>query len=176
MLLRRERNPRGPPIMPSSTIGGYRVTLRPYLKEFLQFCLCRFRVGIWSSMSSHNLRPLTTLICHHTRIHISNFAFIYDQSHCTVTRGVFHPDKPGVPLYAKSFVRFGPQFDVNNTTLVDDSLEKGWENPHGSCICVEPFVGDPDDDYLSTNLISYLCEMCTSELTSLDFILNKPFN
>ena len=64
---------------PDAVVGSFRIWLRPHAREFLQWCLQRFAVGIWSSAMQKNvesLLPVLGLVPDH-------LAFVWGADRCT---------------------------------------------------------------------------------------------
>ncbi|KAE8681384.1 hypothetical protein F3Y22_tig00111330pilonHSYRG00472 [Hibiscus syriacus] len=90
------------------------VILRPGVYEFLHFCLENFVVAIWPSNIRHNI----DCILQKLPLLSDQFLFIWDQGKCKTKDSVTHcKDLHDVwNVY--------PNFNAQNTLLVDDSDEK----------------------------------------------------
>ena len=65
---------------PAAKIKGSYVYFRPHLASFLEFCLERFALGVWSSMMRHNVSGVMAKVLPGYE---GRLAFFWDQSKST---------------------------------------------------------------------------------------------
>lgn len=65
--------------MPDAMVGQFKVWIRPHGREFLQWCLQHFAVGIWSSAKYHNIRNYLPFLGLNPEL----LAFVWGQEQCT---------------------------------------------------------------------------------------------
>ncbi|CAO2839410.1 unnamed protein product [Amaranthus hypochondriacus] len=121
---------------------------RPFLDEFLKFCLDRFEVGIWSSAQEHNVDDVMHVVFKGLK---TKFLFIWDQEECTYS-GFKSLEKKEKPLFFKELSKLysslakssgGSRFSESNTLLIDDKPYKGLLNSPYNGIFLESY--DPND-------------------------------
>lgn len=98
---------------------------RPHMKSFLEFMFENFNVAVWSSSKRKDLEKIVSEIF--TKEQKSQLVFLWGQEKC---EAVEHSDSllKGVKsLYMKNLSRVWeefPEYDVENTIIVDDSKIK----------------------------------------------------
>uniref|UniRef100_A0A803MQP5 Mitochondrial import inner membrane translocase subunit TIM50 n=1 Tax=Chenopodium quinoa TaxID=63459 RepID=A0A803MQP5_CHEQI len=149
--------------------GVYRQRLvyrRPFLEEFMKFCLERFEVGIWSSAKEGNVDGIFD--CAFKGFMRSSFLFIWDQRSCTDS-GFKSMEKKYKPLFFKELkklwqtsapLKAGLLFSESNTLLIDDEPYKGLLNPPNTGIYPGKYdAGDLTDDFLGTIKVNTYAHM-----------------
>jgi hypothetical protein len=133
---------------PDIVAGEVAIFLRPYAREFVQWCSERFVVAVWSTAMGQNVEPLVDLVF----LGGARPAAIFDQSDCADT-GVAHPDKPeklkakllsavwGHPAIAAA----GP-FDEKSTLLLDDAPWKTMFNKNHTAAFPVPWEPGASDE------------------------------
>ncbi|XP_048489682.1 uncharacterized protein LOC104898608 [Beta vulgaris subsp. vulgaris] len=134
---------------PDGVYNGNRfVYKRPFLDEFMKFCLDRFEVGIWSSAQEHNVDAV--MDCAFKGFSI-RFLFIWDQDQCN-NSGLKSLENKKKPLFFKELSKLcsslanssrGACFSDSNTLLIDDEPYKGLLNPPHTGIYPDSY--DPND-------------------------------
>ncbi|KOM40125.1 hypothetical protein LR48_Vigan04g032300 [Vigna angularis] len=131
---RREREP-------DFILKGRKVYKRPFFENFLQFCLDRFHVGVWSSRAKCNVDEAIKFLMGKSA---SKLLFCWNQSHCTTTEFTTVEDLHK-PLVLKELRKLWEkeeadlpwekgEFNESNTLLLDDSPYKALMNPMHSAI------------------------------------------
>ncbi|KAL2319411.1 hypothetical protein Fmac_028380 [Flemingia macrophylla] len=111
------------------------------LVDFVNFCLDRFHVGVWSSTSKGNVDEAITFLMGNSA---SKLLFCWNQSHCTRTRFTTVENKEN-PLVLKELRKLWEkedpdlpwekgEFNESNTLLLDDSPYKALLNPKHTTI------------------------------------------
>jgi len=108
---------------------------RPHLKSFLDYCFENFTVAVWSSARGENVKDLLDFVFQEDQK--QRLLFFWDQSHCTTVPFPAAPaaageEKSKKPLFLKELKHVWdafPQYNQDNTILVDDSEQKMRENP-----------------------------------------------
>ncbi len=138
-------------VSPATLLGTNLTWDRPHRDDFLTFLFDNFTVAIWSSAMYKNVDLLAAHIFGPERR--KQLLFEFDQSYCeTVTP---HPDpKENKPLFKKNLTTVWaafPQYNQDNTLLIDDSNWKTIGNPAGTVIKVQTWHPIMYDDALSEN-------------------------
>ncbi|MED6130592.1 hypothetical protein PIB30_002185 [Stylosanthes scabra] len=121
--------------------GSIKVFKRPFCDDFLQFCLDRFHVGVWSSRKKKKLGRAVNKIFRQLG---SKLLFRWDRSQCTKTPTCTLEDKDK-PIVFKELRKLWEkvddslpwkkgEFNESNTLLLDDSPYKSLLNPRNSAI------------------------------------------
>ncbi|XP_076929171.1 uncharacterized protein LOC143593427 [Bidens hawaiensis] len=143
---------------------GRAIFKRPYLDDFLRFCLERFHVAIWSSRTWKKLDPLVYFLVRDLRwkllfVWLSNKYYLSDRcqclNSCIDTLEVKHKSIVMKDL-RKIWDEDGPNnkwvkgtFNESNTLLVDDSPYKGLLNPKYTGIFPASYsYKNSDDNFL----------------------------
>uniref|UniRef100_A0A803MZP7 Mitochondrial import inner membrane translocase subunit TIM50 n=1 Tax=Chenopodium quinoa TaxID=63459 RepID=A0A803MZP7_CHEQI len=107
---------------------------RPFLDEFMKFCLERFEVGLWSSAQEQNVDLV--LDCAFKGLK-NRFLFVWDQKQSTDT-GFKTLENKRKPLFLKELSKLhsylansskGARFSESNTLLIDKDPVKSLCNP-----------------------------------------------
>lgn len=157
-------------------INHSHVYLRPFLEEFMG-SLSFAHIGLWSSMTGPNTTSFRNLI-----LRESTIFFTFDRSHCSNVRdGKNHSSTKDLSLVYSKF----PQFNSENTVIVDDSCEK-FLNLENTILIPSYSVisGDPSQDQGNLNLIKlvlprlgiYLKNLVSSGLSVPDFLGKSKFD
>ena len=122
-------------------MGQFSIFVRPSAKEFVQWCVQRFNVIVWSTSQKRTLEPLLPLIFSHG----SSPSAVMDQTNCVFLPDS-HPDCPGKPLFIK---RFPPELwsgcGEDNLLLIDDACYKAALNPPGTSVHPPPWSHTSED-------------------------------
>ena len=108
-------------------VGNFLVWKRPALDGFLQGLFERYHVAVWSSVKAWNLDQLVKYIFNDKAFHHEDLAFCWSQDQCDQEE---HPDeelRDKKPLFVKDLSKVWeafPQFDCENTVIIDDTPEK----------------------------------------------------
>jgi Dullard-like phosphatase family protein len=131
----------------SAKVGKYFVYDRPYVREFLAFCLKEFRVGVWTSSTE----AYAGEIVEHLFGNESNLEFVWARSRCTLN---FDHDER-THLHVKNLKKVKKiGFSLEEILVVDDTPQK-WARQYGNLVRVSEFEGDSNDTEL-LDLIPYL--------------------
>lgn len=121
-------------------VGPYYAHLRPHLQSFIEFCLDRFNVAVWTSSSADYATAVTTQIFGS----LERLEFVWSRSRCTSRYdGDAHEQYWVKDL--KKVRRLG--YALERVIIVDDTAQKHERN-YGNLVRVRPFEGQPDDDEL----------------------------
>lgn len=135
-------------------VGEYFVYKRPFLNEFIEFCLKNFEVAVWTS-STHNY---ATKIVEEIFPDPNELKFFWSRWRCTIRFDEELQETYFEKMMSKIRKR---NFDLAKVIVIDDSPEK-WRNSYGNLVRVKPFFGETDDNELQT-LIVYLERLKTAE-------------
>ncbi|XP_010683895.2 uncharacterized protein LOC104898504 [Beta vulgaris subsp. vulgaris] len=156
---------------PDGVYGQRLVYRRPFLEEFLKFCLERFEVGIWSSAKESNVDGILECAFKGLR---SSFLFVWDQNKCSDS-GFKSLEKKCKPIFFKELKKLwqisAPKrgehlFSESNTLLIDDEPYKGLLNPPNTGIFPRKYdARNLNDDALDPKreLCSYLKGLADAE-------------
>ncbi|EXB89649.1 Uncharacterized FCP1-like domain-containing protein [Morus notabilis] len=170
--------------VPVIECGSFLVYKRPYCDEFMNFCLERFEVGIWSTAREGNLNSVLDCIMEGLK---SKLLFVWDQSHCT-SSGFYTLEKKGKPIFLKDLKKLWKninailpeskgQFSKSNTLLIDDKPYKALLNPLHSAIFPDEYKADNVDDASlgpKGELRLYLEELADADNVTC-FVEERPF-
>lgn len=143
---------------------------RPYCKDFIQFCLQRFEVVIWSSKTPKNVKALVDILIGELK---DDLLTVLDQDATIRDKGTIYT-KPLQVLWKKY-----SRFNMKNTLLIDDSPEKSAHvNPPGTVICPRRYIHNVniEDEVLGPDgeLREYL-EMVASHANIQEYVTKSPF-
>ncbi|XP_029130490.1 ubiquitin-like domain-containing CTD phosphatase 1 isoform X1 [Cajanus cajan] len=121
---------------PDATIRRRAIFKRPFYLEFLNFCLEKFEVGVWSSRTKKNIDSIIDYLMGNMK---QRLLFCWDLSHCTETSFKTLENKYK-PVVFKDLRKIWDKHDSNlpwekgyynesNTLLLDDSPYKALLNP-----------------------------------------------
>lgn len=121
---------------PDTIISGKSVFKRPFCDDFLEFCLARFNVGVWSSRMRRNVELILDFLMGNAK---HKLLFVWDQYHCTNSNfsTIENRKKPLlVKKLKKLWEKYEPslpwelgEYNESNTLLLDDSPYKAVCNP-----------------------------------------------
>lgn len=135
-------------------VGQYFVYKRPFLQEFIQFCLENFDVSIWTSSTSN----YATKIVEEIFPNPYELKFFWSRLRCTIRYDEELQETYFEKMMSKVRKR---KYDLAKVIVVDDSPEK-WRNSYGNLIRVKPFFGEAEDNELQ-KLIIYLKRLKDAE-------------
>lgn len=135
-------------------VGEYFVYKRPFLKEFIEFCLGNFEVAVWTS-STHNY---AIKIVEEVFPNPNILKFFWSRLRCTIRYDAELQETYFEKIMSKVRKR---KFDLAKVIVVDDSPEK-WRNSYGNLVRVKPYFGETNDNELQT-LIVYLERLKAAE-------------
>ncbi|KAK9921146.1 hypothetical protein M0R45_029669 [Rubus argutus] len=114
---------------PDGRYGNHLVFRRPFAEEFMQFCLERFEVGIWSSAQEKNVDAVLDCMKANQRTRLLS---VWGQSQCT-DYGFKSIEKRMKPLFFKELKKVWHHFEKkhseSDTLLIDDQPFKALLNP-----------------------------------------------
>jgi TFIIF-interacting CTD phosphatase-like protein len=130
---------------PDFTIGPFFCYKRPYVGEFLGYCLSSFKVAVWSS-STYAYEAVQALFPPANRLE-----FVFDRRRCT---RVMNPE-----TREESFVKDLRKlrrrgYELQRVLAIDDT-PAAWSRSYGNLIRVRPYLGAAEDDELQL-LMAYL--------------------
>lgn len=128
-------------------ISRFYVYCRPGLKEFISFALNNFQVAIWSSASPNYVEVVVNNIFPDP----SKLKFYWASNRCTIRRDWEYQEYYDIKDL-KKVRRIG--YNKERILIVDDTPSKSERN-YGNAIYIQPFCGNPNDQYLYM-LIEYL--------------------
>jgi TFIIF-interacting CTD phosphatase-like protein len=132
---------------PDTTVGDYYIYNRPFVREFLEFCLAEFEVAVWTSSTA----GYADGVVRHLFGESYDLRFVWARGKCTRR---FLPDEY-THIYVKNLKKVKKLgYQLENIIAVDDSPEK-WSEQYGNLVRVSEFLGDPDDTELK-DLMLYL--------------------
>ncbi|KAJ8420961.1 hypothetical protein Cgig2_012931 [Carnegiea gigantea] len=130
---------------PDGVYDGTRyVYRRPFLEQFIQFCLERFEAALWSSALERNIDVV--LGCFFTRLK-KRFLFIWDQNKCS-DYGFKTRENKKKPLFFKELNKIwssstiGPRFFESNILLIVDEPYKALLNPQVYYIHIQGVISE----------------------------------
>ncbi|XP_004303039.1 PREDICTED: probable C-terminal domain small phosphatase [Fragaria vesca subsp. vesca] len=131
---------------PDGTYGKHLVFKRPFAEEFMQFCLERFEIGIWSSAQEKHVDGILESVMGRIRNRLS---FVWDQAECTDT-GFKSVENTRKPLFVKDLKGLWKYLDrkysESDTLLIDDKPYKALLNPPHTGIFLDSYTADNVDD------------------------------
>ncbi|GAB2302136.1 hypothetical protein Dimus_036153 [Dionaea muscipula] len=128
--------------------GNQLVYKRPFCEEFMNFCLERFEIGLWSSGKEHNVDGVLDCVLKGLR---SKLLFVWNQDKCS-DYGFKSLEKKDKPLFFKELKKVWEEikpsdnrgsYSALNTLLIDEAPYKCLLNPPNTAIYPEPY--DPDN-------------------------------
>lgn len=126
-------------------VGEYFVYKRPFLKEFIEFCLENFEVAVWTS-STHNY---ATKIVEEIFPNSNELKFFWSRLRCAIR----YDQELQVTYFEKMMSKVRKRkYDLEKVIVIDDSPEK-WRNSYGNLVRVKPFFGETDDNELQTSIL-----------------------
>ncbi|MCE2570961.1 HAD family hydrolase [Motilimonas eburnea] len=130
--------------------GQYFVYKRPYLKEFLEYCLDEFLVAVWTSSNELYAAKIVNQIFGEDH----DLEFVWSRERCVRK---FDPEIYDW-FYVKDLKKVKKKgYSLESMIMVDDTPKKLIRN-YGNLVRVCEFVGDQRDEEL-LDLIIYLEEL-----------------
>ncbi len=133
-------------IEPNFSLNGKFVYYRPHFKEFLTFCFQHFQVGFWSTATNKNMMGIITDLM---KIINAEPVFCFFQNECVNTGMLTSSKKPIFLKYLQTVFDKYPQFNYNNTCIIDDTLYKTFINLPYSAILSQEWTGDFSDNNIN---------------------------
>lgn len=135
---------------PSFEVGHYYVYVRPFAKEFIEYCRTEFRVAIWTSSNE----IYAEAIVHNLFGSEYPLEFTWSRNKCVQK---FNPETHEY-FFIKDLKKVRKQgYNLESIIMVDDSPEKLIRN-YGNLVRVAPFFGKKTDEELLL-LKGYLGEL-----------------
>ncbi|CAA0822829.1 Haloacid dehalogenase-like hydrolase (HAD) superfamily protein [Striga hermonthica] len=137
---------------------------RPHCFQFLELCLSKFFVAIWSSKMSKHVDPVLKEMSKKMGKQLpEELKFVWGQDKCEMTSS-FLKDNPQKPVMFKKLEKVWREFesyDTTNTVLVDDSPYKSILNPPHNAIFPKTYDGSVHDNYLDLKgeFVNYLTKL-----------------
>jgi hypothetical protein len=127
------------------SIKSYDVILRPYYKEFLDWCYKHYKVGYFSSTSAINAKLiLNYLLTPEQKEHCVLFWFRDKTQLDPYPKKRYDTIKSLIDVY--DHVEY--VFNDCNTLIIDDSYNKVRFNLQKNVLLCQPYKNDKDDDEL----------------------------
>lgn len=163
---------------PDASYGHFHVYNRPYLEEFMKFCLERFEVGIWSSAKEWYFNRALESIMIGLK---DKLLFAWDQNQCTTT-SFYDLEKKTKPIFLKELKKVWEttkfkQFSASNTLLIDNQPYKALLNPAHTAIFPSEYKADDVKDMAlgsGSELRLYLDKVAEAKDVP-EFIKQHPF-
>lgn len=135
-------------------VGQYYVYKRPFLQEFIQFCLENFDVAVWTTSTSNYAAEIVANVFPNP----SDLKFLWSRLRCTIS---FDEEERG-NFYEKKMKKVRSRgYELKKVIVVDDTPQV-WRNSYGNLVQVKPFFGKKEDNELQ-NLIIYLKRLKDTE-------------
>ena len=134
---------------PDARVGPYVVYHRPGVAAFLDRCLDRFEVGIWTASTLGYARPVLAGLVDPDR-----FAFVWARGRCTLRAD---PDTHEYE-FLKDIRKLRRRGYARAKILFVDDTPAKIARSYGNYVRVSEWLGDPDDDELWA-LADYLDEL-----------------
>ena len=127
--------------------GAYYVYLRPHLRPFLEFCVNRFDVGVWTSSSADYAQAVVMVLFGS----LGHLKFVWSRTRCTLR---YDPEthRQYWVKDLRKIRRIG--YPLERVIVIDDTAKKHERN-YGNLVRVSAFEGQPDDNEL-LHLVRYL--------------------
>ena len=128
-------------------LKAYHVILRPYYKEFLDFCYKHFNVGFFTSTTEKNAKIILNNLLTEEQIKNTKLMWFRDRTHLDYeSYKTFNTIKKLNDIY--DYPLFNCQYHEHNTILIDDSFNKVRYNEPKNIIICNAFHGDHNDTHL----------------------------
>lgn len=132
---------------PDFLIGNYHVYERPFVRDFIVFCLEHFNVAIWTTATA----PFAESVTDHLFENQKDLKFVWCRDSCTQV----YDYELGEHGYIKKLAKVKKKgFDLDHVLMIDDTPSKLKLN-YGNLVRVSEFTGDKDDEELLI-LMKYL--------------------
>ena len=137
-------------------IGNFNIWKRPKLQEFLDFIFSKFHVAVFSSITKKNIEKTVQYVFGEK---YSLLKFIYNQDNCVKVSKFNSKDHKRDITFRKNLQiiwnKF-PDFNLENTLIIDDSPEKMRYNPSHCYFIPETWtINNENDTSLSPGGIIY---------------------
>ncbi|KAJ3218298.1 Cyclic nucleotide-binding domain-containing protein 2, partial [Clydaea vesicula] len=158
----------------SATCQSKKVYLRPYLDAFLYNCSKKFEIAVWTTTNKRNTVTLTNLLV----LDIFKPLFVWSEDECDTVG--FGKTKETFKDLQRVFEKY-PQFNKNNTIVLDDSVYKASLNEDFNSLHLPSFTVcdpcfNPLDDAALLSVLKYFNVMFfkkTKDVT--EFISSNRF-
>ena len=141
------------------------LAIRPYLKEFFDFCFNHFdSVNVWTAMGSERY-SLVHQRCFEKLLGDKSFGFVYTAERCSRGRANLEMDqvvRPVVKRLRKVWRKKSNGLTKHNTIIVDDTKSTYQEN-RGNGVPIRTFTAGASDDYLM-KLLEWLPQLINQDL------------
>ncbi|MFH1050862.1 MAG: HAD family hydrolase [bacterium] len=131
----------------------YYVYKRPFLKQFLEYCLVNFQVAVWSSASEEYVEHIVREIFPNP----GELIFIWGRNKCTnrISEKDRYSSYFSGPIQLKNLRKVKRKgYDLRKVIVIDNTLICHQKN-YGNLIHVEDYEANPDDKEL-IYLMKYL--------------------
>ncbi|GAB2303389.1 hypothetical protein Dimus_037380 [Dionaea muscipula] len=136
--------------MHDGLFDNHLVYKRPFCQDFMNFCLQRFEIGLWSSGKEHNVYGVLDCVLKELR---KRLLFVWDEDKRSYY-GFKSVENKHKPLFFKELKKVWEMikppdkrgrgsYSASNTLLIDEDPCKGLLNPPNTGIYPEPY--DPDN-------------------------------
>ncbi len=121
-------------------VGRYFVYKRPFLDDFLKFCLENFEVAVWTTATEKYAAQIVENIFDYK----DPLSFIWSRERCT---SGFDAETKNI-FYEKKIAKIKNRgYNLESIIAVDDSPEP-WRSSYGNLVRVQPFFGETADEEL----------------------------
>lgn len=128
-------------------MANYWLYERPYVRDFISFCLSHFRVAVWTSSNE----PYAHAVITHLFEQPEQLEFIWARQRCTVRMD----HQRWEPFYVKNLKKVKALGErLERIIMLDDSPEK-LIHQYGNLVRISPFEGQANDKDLLL-LMNYL--------------------
>lgn len=132
----------------SEIVGKFRIWKRPGCDSFLDFLFSKFEVAVFSSITRPNIEMTVKYIFGEK---ISQLKFIYNQNNCVkISKLVDNEDvnKRDITFCKNLQIVWNafPEYNENNTLIIDDSPEKMVYNPSQAYFIAETWSPAKEND------------------------------
>ncbi len=132
---------------PDFMVRQFYVYTRPYIVEFLNYCMSTFQVAIWTASSEQ----YAAIVMDELFTDTSSLEFIWTSERCTTK---FDPEMMEYYRIKNLKKVFNKGYQKEKILMVDDTPKK-LERNYGNHLYVRPFTGADDDQELHL-LMKYL--------------------
>lgn len=128
----------------TNRIGNFLVWKRKGTKKFLDYAFANFDVAVWSSACKYNVNRLLKYVFGD---YSSKLTFVWDQSHCKLSDDCFLKNLEDV------WEKF-PQYNENNTLIIDDTELKMKNNPKSCVIMIKTWNRTMKNSKINIKILS----------------------
>lgn len=135
-------------------LNSYNVILRPYYKEFLNFCYTNYHVSIFTSGTINNTKIILDKLLTKEQLKLTKFIWCRDKNrldpdyHMDIFTTSYDTIKVLQDIYDHPVINEHRIYNNNNTILLDDSYKKCRFNNINNYIICNSFNIDVNDNYL----------------------------